>query len=797
MRLTPVDLVAAHPWQRVAFTTYALSLSFFEAVILDALVRGGGSSQAFILADVDGVRASISEQGAHRVGKDYEVEPVAVTNGVFHPKVSVFTSTDECHVLVGSGNLTFGGWGGNCEVLEHLHAGFAIDAIADTADFFERISGNTRAHHGAAAHCATIADDLRRSVQGRAGNGDIRLLHNLDRSIAEQVADAAADLGGAERLVAAAPFWDSGGAIDRLCDFLKLREVFVHSHIRGCVTGPAGDNWPRGAKKSIHPVRVGVMDTRNEATRLLHAKAFELLCKRGRLLISGSANGTSAALDASHNVEACVVRIQRERSIGWSYVEAEPPDSPVDLGTELEGDETHVGVLRAILDADEVTGQVLTPKMSGKVSVYHLKNTGPAFLVNTQLAPDGAFTITAPDLEPWAMRGGRLVIRVQDRRGLNAEGFVSVASFADITRRAGLVGRRLFELIAGNETPADVAAILSWFHEDPRRLAPSDPNDIRGGDGGEKDDDSDRLVTIAALGGDYAAAIADTKTQSTTAHRNWSRFIELILAAFRDPRGPLEDKGTGRAIDDDDEPRKVSTEPQGEDPAIARSLNFFTKLFDLLIKDGAPTRNMLTAFDLTQYVCDRLRPKPAQAKEWLEKLIRVLVNSGVPLERRDDIAAAVLVALAAAPDVGRCRWARGCLLSLGMDFANEPPTADGVRGFQAVLLQQATFTKLWAELANLRTFPEQVASYRQALKEGTPSDGYPDLPGEVHEEWPLLEAALTSPQKRREIVFTSGSREVCPRCHIKLPSVEIQKMRSCGIATAKNCCRMIIIWQGA
>ena len=795
MGLTPVDLVEAHPWQRVAFTTYALSLSFFEAVILDALVRGAGRSQPFVLADVDGVRASISEQGAHRVGKDYEVEPVAVTNGVFHAKVSVFTSADECHVLVGSGNLTFGGWGGNCEVLEHLHTGFAADAIADTAGFFERICENTRVRHGAAAHCADIAADLRRSAQGRAGNGDIRLLHNLDRSIAEQVAAAAADLGGAHRLVAAAPFWDSGGAIDRLCDSLNLQEVFVHSHIHGSVTGPAGDNWPRGAKKSVHPVRVGVMDTSDEAARLLHAKAFELLCKRGRLLISGSANGTAAALDASHNVETCVIRIQRERSIGWSYVEAEPPDPPVDLGTELEGDETHVGVLRAILDADEVTGRVLTPRMSGTVSVYHLGNTGPAFLMTTPLAPDGAFKITAPDLEPWAMRGGRLVIRVQDGRGRHAEGFVSVASFADIRRRAGLVGRRLLALIAGNETPADVAAILNWFHEDPRRLAPSDPNDIRGGGEGEKGDDSDRLVTIAALGRHYAVAFAATKTQSTTAHRNWSRFIEQILAAFRDPRGPLEDKGTGRAIDDDDESREDSTEPQGEDPAIGKSLNFFTKLFNLLTKDGAPTRNVLTAFDLTQYVCDRLRPELAQAKGWLEQLIRVLLDSGVPLERRDDVAAAILVALGIEPNDGRYRWARSCLLRLGADFANEPPTADGVRGYQAILLQQATFTELWARLAALHTFPEQVASYRQALEEGTPSDDYPDLSEEVREEWPLLEAALTSPQARRRIVFTSGSHEVCPCCHIRLPSCESYKLRSRGIATAKNCCSRIVIWQ--
>lgn len=796
--LNPLDLVEAHPWNRVTFTTYALSLSFFEAVILDALVRGGGGSQALILADVDGVRGSISEQGARRVGKEYEVEPVAVTNGVFHPKVSVFTSADECHVLVGSGNLTFGGWGGNCEVLEHLHPGFAIDAIADTADFFERICDNPRVKHAAPAHCTAIATDLRRFVQGRAGKNDVRLIHNLDYSITEQVAAAADDLGGGRRLVAAAPFWDGGGAIDRFCDALSLQEVFVHSHTRGCVTGSAGDNWPRRAAKVVHPVRVGVLDKGDEAARPLHAKAFELLCNRGRLLISGSANGTAAALDASHNVEACVMRIQREPSIRWSCAEAESPDPPMDVEGESEGEDTQVGVLRAVVDADEVKGQVLTPKMSGTASVFHLRNTGPTLLAGTQLGPDGGFAVTAPDLESWAMRGGRLVIRVRDGKGRVAEGFCSVASFADITRRAGFLGRRLFALIAGNETPADVAAILSWFYENPRRLAPSDANDIHGAGEGEKHDDSDRLVAIEALVGDYVADSAATRTQSaTTAHRNWLRFTEQILRAFRDPRGPLDDRDASRTGDRDDGPDEDETEPRGEDPAIAKSLNFFTKLFDLLVTEGAPVRNLLAAFDLTQYLCDRLRPESAQARKWLDDLVDVLVKSALPPERRDDVSAAILVSLGVAPDVDRCRWARGRLLCLGVDFASGPPSADGVRGYVAVLPQQEPFTQLWTSITTVRTFPEQLASYRQAFEKGAPSNSYPDLEEKAPEEWPVMRDALTSPKARRRIIFTSGSREVCRRCYIKLPASESHKLRSVGIATAKNCCRKILIWQAA
>ena len=113
MGLSPLDLISAHPWQRVAFTTYALSLSFFEAVVLDALVRGGARAQPVILADVQGVRGSLGEQGARLVGRDYEVEPISVFGGVFHPKITALLSDTECHVLVGSGNLTFNGWGGN------------------------------------------------------------------------------------------------------------------------------------------------------------------------------------------------------------------------------------------------------------------------------------------------------------------------------------------------------------------------------------------------------------------------------------------------------------------------------------------------------------------------------------------------------------------------------------------------------------------------------------------------------------------------------------------------------------
>jgi hypothetical protein len=795
--VTPADLIAAHPWRRVAFTTYALSLSFFEAVILDAIVRAGGGAQALILADVHGVRESLSEQGAHRVGKDYEVEPVAVGGGVFHPKVSVLLSPEECHVLVGSGNLTFNGWGGNCEVLEHLHPAFAADAIADTAGLFERIASSDRLRHGAAAHCAAIAGDLRRAAQGRPPNADIRLLHNLDLPIGDQVAALAAELGGAQRLVAAAPFWDGGGALDELCRNLGLGEVLVHAHAKGTVEGQAGLNWPRHARTSIKPVRLAVMDGPDEIKRPLHAKAYEVLCRQGRLLVSGSANGTAAALGPGGNVEACVVRIQRAHTTGWGYVAAEPPEPQAPLETDDEAEEKRAGVLRAVLDADDVTGQVLTPKMSGAVSVYHLAAAGPELLGTTSVAPGGSFRFTAPELEKWSWRGGRLVIRLVDGQGRRAEGFVSVASFGEIARRAGMVARRLLAFIGGNETPEDVAAILNWFHEDPQRLA-SDPGSIRGGGDAEKKSEDEVLVPVAALAGDYSDAFAATRGHEGGTHKAWSRFLDQILLAFREPRGPFggTDAGTP-GEDEEDNGSNDQRDPKQKDPGLDKAFASFERLFEVLTKDGSPARNGIIAFELTGYVCDRLRPDAFRVQGWLDRIVRALLAAGVAPDKRDDTAAAILTLYGFTPTPGLCRWARASLLRLGCDLAGPAPATEAVRGYQNVLLQQQGFEQLWKQVRGVRTYEEQIRGYVQALNSGKPTpDDYPDLPTEAREEWSVLEAALASPDERKKLLFAKRP-DTCPVHNMKLPQAELHKLRSVGIATAKSCCNKVIIWQGA
>lgn len=791
--VSPLSIVTAHPWQRVAFTTYALSLSFFEAVILDGLVRAGSRAQSLVLSDVHGVRESLSERGAHRVGRDYEVEPVVVTDGVFHPKIAVLASAEECHVLVGSGNLTFNGWGGNCEVIEHLHPSFAAGAIAGVAEFFERLAESTRVRFGANRECVQIAADLRRAIQGRRVRGDIRFVHNLDVSLTDQIAEAVEDLGGAKRLAAAAPFWDGGSALDSLCGALGLKEAHVHAHAGGCVEGTIVSNWPRKASTAVHAVRIGIFDKASESARRLHAKAFEIVCRRGRLLVAGSANGTGNALAADGNIEACIMRVERRPSSGWKITQSTAPE-PLLSPRETEPDDAkRIGVLRAVLDGDQLTGEVMVPRMSGVVKISMTGSLGLEPLSEVTIGARGEFTLDAPDLEKGSWRGGRLVLRVTDRSGRIAEGFVSLAGYAEVARHGGTVTRRLLALILGTETPADVAAILDWFLEDPHRLLPA-KDAAHGHDDAPAKVESDQLIPVAALDVEFVDAIAAAKS-GEAGGRHWSRFLDQVLSAFRTTRGRFELSRELNTEDDEEdvEPRDLAKAKE-EDAAIENAYDSFNQLFEILTGDDAPPRHVEVGFDLTSFICARLNPEMPRAHAWLTTVVRAWLVAGVRPERREDVAAAIMILLGTSPDAAQARWARKSLLMLGNDLSALPAPGDSVRNCLTVLRQQEPLEDLWRRVQEVRTYQEQVDAYVRALEAGVAAPAeYPDLPRVAADAWPAMARALNTPGATSTLLYVNGTAESCPVHHMSLPTHEIDRLRTTGIAMARNCCGKVLI----
>ena len=602
------------------------------------------------------------------------------------------------------------------------------------------------------------------------------------------------------RLAVASPFWDSGAAIDRLCRALGLSEVFVHSHPDGAVEGTAGSNWPLNSSSVVHAVAIdGLRDEKADtdaSLRRLHAKVFEVVCRRGRLLISGSANATRAALDVGHNVEACIARIQRERLVGWSMASVSPPEPRFVTDEVDDVSEQAAGVLRATLSGDWIAGQVLSPPMTGEALAFKVTSRGREPLGEVKVDADGNFGVAAPGLELESWKGGRLVLRIESGAGRFAEGFVSVAAFSEIVRRAGHAAPRLLALLAGTEAPPDVLAIISWLQEDPTRLTTAGA-DISGGTPAEPSSTpAGALVQVNQLNSLYTVQSRPHGQTAPAAGSGWARFMSHLFAALREPRGPLALTTSGRPGDDDDEMFDPGA-PAPPDPAIERAFAVLDRLIDDFLSPRNASTLAMTAFDLTQYVCERLTPNPAVARDWLEKLLDALCNGASPNDRAGDVAAATLLGLAMGYDPGGPRRARDRLLRLGYDLAGPPPDMGGVRGFQTVMVPIQEMIAVWSAVQGETTATEQVRSYLTALRARQPSAAYGRLEAMAPDAWPILVEAVTSDRARKHILIAPTATNACPACHSVLPASEIHKLHHIRVAVALNCCGRIIIQEGA
>ncbi|HZG46589.1 MAG TPA: hypothetical protein VEZ41_10060 [Allosphingosinicella sp.] len=777
--MDPLDLVSAAPWRSAAFTTYALSLSFFEAVVLDRLIRGGGQS-ALILADPEGVRAGLSEEGARRAGRDYQIEPVACLGGVFHPKLSVFAGIDDAHLLVGSGNLTFGGWGGNLELTEHLHPSFAADAFDDAADFFELLTLSDRIRTEAQSACLRLAESLRAATHGAPRSGKIRLLHSIGGSIAADLVGFADDLGGARRITVVSPYYDlDGRGLDAIAAALQCDDIVLHVHPDGTVRGTEDNSWPFDAGRANSAVTIA--DPFPADKRPLHAKSIEILCRRGRLVLSGSANATHAGLFGA-NVEASVVRLQRNVLAGWT---ASPADAPERQEGELEEEETDdqptIGIIRAALESGRVEARVLSPNPRGRVKVFVRTVRRTRDLGWADIHPDGRFSVDAPTLEQDAWESGRLVIRVEQALKV-AEGFISIAAASELIRRVGPMATRIFAILAGSDTPADVAAMLAWFREDPDRLprAVSTP----GGDNPEHTEAPATFVHTHSLQAGGAGSGAGPTNGGRSAA--WRHAMALLRSAFSVPRGPWQ--AGGEADDDDDEDQSArERRARQQDKDNAKSLEHFEALLPRMLDPECSAFDPLLALAMTHFVTDRIRPPAAKVRLWLAKILPAVTSFETP--EAEQALAALLLAYGTDGQPDGAVRGRRALLAGDVDFSalatlslrSVPAFADLLGG----TFEPAPFIEA---IGRAQTIGEEIRAYLAAVSARQLTVQLPTLSKSPH--WPRLLKAVTDPAIFARFYLFDVPPTSCPRCHMQFPLATAEDLRRLGVGT---CCGRILL----
>ncbi|MBK9751896.1 MAG: hypothetical protein IPO88_00065 [Nannocystis sp.] len=303
MRTDVLQLVRdAGPLTHVVILTYNIDFQFVQHVLRPQL-RKCGHPSLLIFADARRSAESFARGAAPAgLGVRYRVVPVAMPAGAsFHPKAVLMSGSTRGTLLVGSGNLSFGGWRENGEIWlrratdRHGTATFAyfqaylrrIVARVPLSDVL--VADIDAAFEGATRTWAQDMEDPGGLV-GRVGDGP---------SLLDQMRDVMRTRTFSE-LAIASPYFDK-----KAHAVTALRAAFGHVDTQLLV--PRTGNNLRAAAAAALPPQVTLSSTTfthaaesdNPREGFVHAKFYALTSDSRVDLFLGSANASRAALLSS------------------------------------------------------------------------------------------------------------------------------------------------------------------------------------------------------------------------------------------------------------------------------------------------------------------------------------------------------------------------------------------------------------------------------------------------------------------------------------------------------------------
>jgi hypothetical protein len=633
-----LELIRSGAWSHVLCTSYALSLSFFEAVILNDLAARA-TPLCRLLIDTEGVRAALEEFGPQHAGRMYEIAPVSVDKGCFHPKIVLLANKDDAHLIIGSGNLTFSGWGRNLECFEHLHASFSADAFRDMSDFFRQLTDSNRVRHSANEACLQAAEILDRNARTGTSNDAVRVLHNLQTPLITQIADIASSLGGATRVAIASPYYDQV-AVPELCRELGVTHVLLHSHPGGTVEGDAL-NWPLLGSNITQPVQLDWLSEYED--RPLHAKLFEIICQNGRLLVSGSANATRAAMLSHGNIEVCTARIERDSSAAWSFQAAEPQIPRAGSDEQKDADESgRVRVLAGRVEGVSVKGRIIDSFPSGLAQAAYRLGSKWELCGSVQVDTERHFNLLLPSEVGWGE--GQIVMRLVASDGVEARGILSQPEFGFVIRRLGASARSFIAFLRGMNVSDDMAAVISYFQQHPEDLLQPEA-ETSGGKAEPRAAEHNHNLPVQehSVPGFGSNAHGDSATHEN--ERAWGRLVQDLIAALTNPSTQTpEDESELDEPEAEDPSGRLRAKQQAVNDAARRKVELgLSDLFNRVVKANPERVNIALALALLQYAASETSIEPSQLKNYFDQIMAAAARRKVWQEEQSLIHVAYLL----------------------------------------------------------------------------------------------------------------------------------------------------------
>ena len=290
----------------VVILTHNIDFVFVQSVVIPAL-RQCGSPAVTIFADADCAAQTYQHQARvlSGLGLRYRVVPVAMKTGFrFHPKAVLLSGPKTATLLIGSGNLTFGGWRENGEIwFRHdtdadgtgSFAGFRsyLNEIVELcAEPREAVATEVEESFDSNTRTWAAAMDPPELVLGRAGRGG---------SMLEQM-KGVFGAGGAEHLYVCAPYFDENAeAVQAMSQALGAASstILVQSkrtNILAAAAASLGSQFSFKAATFEHKETVGSDGEARTREAWVHAKFYAVQRGGDVTIFAGSANCSRAAL---------------------------------------------------------------------------------------------------------------------------------------------------------------------------------------------------------------------------------------------------------------------------------------------------------------------------------------------------------------------------------------------------------------------------------------------------------------------------------------------------------------------
>jgi len=305
--------------------THNIDFIFLQLVVLPAL-KAAGQPKLTIFTDALCAADTFESQAPliGGIGVNYRVVPVAMPQGFrFHPKAILLSGNENAKLLIGSGNLTYGGWIENAEIWSELDA--TRDGTAQFAWFYNYLSEIAQSIPFPETIVSEVneafdAQNHRWAIDLASPDGLVGVMGNRFPPLVDQFADHLGTEMPVNRITVCAPYFDKTTnalkALSKRFGNPPVR-VFVQNGRSTLCSAAAKTLSPNIELIPIHFKRASKDGGERES--FVHAKYFAFKRSGNVTVFSGSANCSDAALTlAGHRGNAELMLIQELTDDGFT-----------------------------------------------------------------------------------------------------------------------------------------------------------------------------------------------------------------------------------------------------------------------------------------------------------------------------------------------------------------------------------------------------------------------------------------------------------------------------------------------